>query len=421
MEELSESDIRLLELFSCALRGENAGWKEMPERNIWKSIYHNAEEHKIFPMVMESIGRSNLFVMNEAVRYNYQFYLKRAEVEILTQAQRSADFLLLYDFLLQKGLKPLVMKGIVCRSLYPEPEHRPSSDEDLLILTDDFPMYHQAMLEYGMQLVKSNEDIEKEFEVAYTDEETLLYIEIHKYPFPPESSIFGSWNQYIDCSAGNSYPLNIYGTKLYTLEPTSHLIYLILHAFKHFLYGGFGIRQIADIVLFSGKYRDQVNWARVELAVNEVHAQDFLKAIYKIASKYLWDDIPEEPMFPRWSFKEIDEKPLLLDIIKSGVYGASTMSRLHSSNMTLSAVENNKKRLKKNPLLSTVFLPLESLDDRYPYLRKAPYLLPVAWIQRIWHYGTEIIKESGKNNNAKDTIALGNQRIELLKYYKIIK
>ena len=35
-------------------------------------------------------------------------------------------------------MQPLVMKGIVCRSLYPKPDLRPSGDEDLLIPEKDF-------------------------------------------------------------------------------------------------------------------------------------------------------------------------------------------------------------------------------------------------------------------------------------------
>ena len=36
------------------------------------------------------------------------------------------------------------------------------------------------------------------------------------------------------------------------------ILYLLLHAFKHFLHSGFGIRQVSDIILFSEKYRDQI-------------------------------------------------------------------------------------------------------------------------------------------------------------------
>lgn len=57
------------------------------------------------------------------------------------------------------------------------------------------------------------------------------------------------------------------------------------------------------------------------------------------------------------------------------------------------------------------------LERRYPYLKKRPYLLPVAWVQRIAHYAGE---QSGADNSASGSIKLGKERIELMKLYGII-
>lgn len=67
----------------------------------------------------------------------------------------------------------------------------------------------------------------------------------------------------------------------------------------------------------------------------------------------------------------------------------------------------------------TVAICLESqyLERRYPYLKKRPYLLPVAWVQRIVHYAGE---QSGADNSASGSIKLGKERIELMKRYGII-
>ena len=53
---------------------------------------------------------------------------------------------------------------------------------------------------------------------------------------------------------------------------TDHLLYLILHALKHFLYSGFGIRQVCDIALFSERYRDEIDWSRVKTELQSVSA-----------------------------------------------------------------------------------------------------------------------------------------------------
>ena len=426
MSELREADIRLLEAFSCALTSKSVGWTEMPDKKVWQTICHRAEEHKIFPMVMESISRSLFFVSGDEIKHSCHFYLKRSESEILTQARASASFLLLYEHLLEKGLKPLVIKGIICRSLYPEPEHRASCDEDLLIDPAEVCAYHRAMTEYGMEMADPGQDIEKADEITYISREKLLYIELHKNLFPSGSDVFSGWNRYITRPAADPFMIRVYGSELYTIDPTSHIIYLILHAFKHFLYGGFGIRLIADIYLFSKEYAGQISWERAGAALRGVHALDFAKAVYKIASRYLWKDDPKGSFPPGWDHSGIDEKPLLLDVMDSGVYGSSSYSRLHSSNMTLYAVQRSKTagRTSTGALLHAVFLPRKNLEKKYPYLKKKPFLLPVAWTHRVCRYVFKTLKEQRRNRTAEkmtESMQLGKERIQLLRYYKVIE
>ena len=45
---------------------------------------------------------------------------------------------MLFDKMRQNGLTPLIVKGIVCRDLYPNPDLRTSNDEDLYIPRDQF-------------------------------------------------------------------------------------------------------------------------------------------------------------------------------------------------------------------------------------------------------------------------------------------
>ena len=56
---------------------------------------------------------------------------------------------------------------------------------------------------------------------------------------------------------------------------------------------------------------------------------------------------------------------------------------------------------------------------RYPYLKEKPYLLPLAWVNRILKYGKETAGGSA-DNNAAQSIKIGNGRVALLKEYRII-
>ena len=117
---------------------------------------------------------------------------------------------------------------------------------------------------------------------------------------------------------------------------------------------------------------------------------------------------------------QVDETAMLEDLLSGGIYGAADMSRKHSSNITLNAVTAGKKGKKSGiPVLRTVFPSAKNLERRYPYLKKRPYLLPAAWIDRIFKYGKEL--RSGSNNHAADAIQIGSRRIELMKQYGIIR
>lgn len=72
-----------------------------------------------------------------------------------------------------------------------------------------------------------------------------------------------------------------------------------------------------------------------------------------------------------------------------------------------------------NSVLRTVFPPARQLAGRYPYLKEKPYLLPLAWVNRILKYGKETAGGSA-DNNAAQSIKIGNGRVALLKEYGII-
>ena len=113
----------------------------------------------------------------------------------------------------------------------------------------------------------------------------------------------------------------------------------------------------------------------------------------------------------------IDVEPLLHDSLCGGVYGSNDLTRLHSSTVTLNAVKASRTG-EKSSVLSTVFPKRAYLERRYPYLKKRPYMLPVAWVQRLAHYAGE--KKTGTDSSASGSIKLGKERIELMKRYGIM-
>lgn len=404
--------LQLLEILSWTLSEQICDPGMTVNQIDGRMLVRDAMNHSVLPLIVDGLLKQRSPSETEGIvgKYGMRQYKER----IVMQAGKTAEFLLLYEYLAERGLHPLVLKGIVCRSLYPHPEHRASVDEDLLIDPELFSSYHQALLDYGLHCVNQPERINTDFEVSYENKENHLYIEVHKSLFSPESLAYEDLNGLFDGVLNRSEIQEICNTDIHTLNPTDHLLYIILHAFKHFLYSGFGIRQVCDIILFSEQFRDRIDWGRISQLLEQVHAKEFTAAVYRIGEEYLFKNNHMPEYLKGWDYKIIDIQPLLADIMDGGLYGASSKSRLHSSNITLSAVSAGRKQ---NGLLKSVFLPLQSMKGRYRYLNKAPFLLPIAWGQRVFTYLRETKHTS---EDTMESIRIGAERVRLLEQYHII-
>ena len=398
-----------LNILQCALDGRRLTATEDVTTEQWGEILSLANKHNVLPLVYDVVfGHPNL-ANSTALR-------SQVRQLVMLQTVKTSQFMQVYGQLKAKGCKPLVVKGFVCRSLYPQPDLRLSTDEDLLTPTEQFGLCCQVFEDYGMSTDMTEAEMAAAYEVPFRKTDGPLYVELHKSLFPPQSDAYGDWNRFFDKAGEKAIETD----GVYTLGHTDHMFYLICHAFKHFLHSGFGIRQLCDMAVYANAYGNLINWEEVHKNCCEINAQTFAATLFVIAEKYLVLN-GEKSCLPQYFMDEaVDETNMLADLLSAGVFGGATMSRKHSSNMTLEAVTADKQgKTAKKPLKNTLFPPAEKLKDRYIYLEEKPYMLPIAWADRMVNY----IKESRsvQDNSALETLQTGSARIELLREYKVIK
>lgn len=407
----------LLQALRASLQKQTVDWEREMTPEQWHQLFSAAAAHGILPMIYEAVIRSS--AARKADRQIFAEVKKETFQLVMLQAVKTDAFLKLLKNVGETGATPLVVKGIVCRELYPNPDHRMSGDEDLLIPEAYFPFCHEAMLANGMVLADPEQDL-GDYEVSYRQKEGPLHIELHKQLFAPDSDAYGELNRFFAGVHDRAVIQTLQGVPVRTMDHTDHLLYLLCHAFKHFLHGGFGIRQVCDICLYANRFGPQIDWQRLRTCCEELHGELFAAALFRIGEKHL-TFCPDAACYPQqWRVLEVDERAMLEDLLAAGIFGASTMSRKHSSNMTLNAVSERKQGRKGGSgLVKTLFPSGKDLSGRYPYLKEKPYLLPVAWADRIVKYRQETAKGS-RGNNAAESIRIGNKRIDLLKQYGLI-
>ena len=374
------------------------------EKADWPAIFTLANQQKLLPIVFEAVRKMPAAEENVAL-----FAVTKQQVigQMLNQTVRSAEFSDLYHKLRSAGLHPIVVKGQLCSRLYPLKDHRISADDDLYIPDAEFMACHEQLLANGLTTDTPVDELATADEVSYTKDGSPLYIELHRHLFDSAEDSHDELNHFF----ADLNPVEIDG--FLAMPPHEHLLYLLLHAYKHFVRSGIGLRQFCDIGLWARAYHGEIDWQRLHEQCESVHAATFAAAAFRIARDYLGIDFD----LPAPWDGSIDVEPLLHDSLCGGVYGSNDLTRLHSSTVTLNAVKASRTG-EKSSVLSTVFPNREYLERRYPYLKKRPYLLPVAWVQRIAHYASE--KQSGTDNSASGSIKLGKERIELMKRYGIM-
>ena len=396
---------RLLAALAAYCAAAPLDWAALTEAE-WSDLFALAARQNVGPMVWEAVQRCPAAAdMPPALRVRVQAECLRT---VAVQARQTAAFRQAYAALEAEGVRPLVVKGMVCRSLYRQPDCRPSGDEDMLILPDWLPACDRVLTARGLLRLSAPED----FEVTYQAPGDGLRLELHKALFAPDSEVMGDYNRFFDGAMERAVTVRAEGADLRTLCPHDHLLYLLLHAMKHFIHSGFGIRQVLDIGLFAGRYGAGVDWPRLLRQCREVRGEQFAAAVFDTARRLGL----EVPLDADWEALAGDGGPLLRDLLSGGVYGATDRSRLHSGAVTLHAVEA-QRRGGGSSLLRTLFPGRAGLEGRYPYLKRYPALLPVAWVQRLWRYGREAGRPGG---GASESLKTANRRLALLREYGIL-
>ena len=139
-----------------------------------------------------------------------------------------------------------------------------------------------------------------------------------------------------------------------------------------------------------------------------------------------WKVLDEAFRFAAWAdvFHQPEQPTRLVEHTREGDKQTITVLRGEEetnngvlySPMTLTVTAEGEQGL-GHSVLRTVFPTARELEGRYPYLKEKPWLLPGAWVQRLARYAGE---NRGRAGAARESVAIGERRVALLKKYGVI-
>ena len=230
--------------------------------------------------------------------------LIQSEQQYVVQEHAAAEMGLLLH---QNGIRTYVLKGAVVAECYPRPEHRRSVDMDCFLKahtesTDitETTQVSEEVWEKGNRVVE-----EAGFEVArgFYKNSTFhlpgLAVENHRFmtPFRGNARMKRLERLLQGMIAKDAGEDRFEGTWLYRPPVMVSALFLIEHAYSHFLHEGLKWRHVLDWTMFSRRHREEIDWEAFDGLIDEYGFRKFYDS-YSRLGRFLVGELTADGLTP---------------------------------------------------------------------------------------------------------------------------
>ncbi len=275
-------------------------------------------------------------------------------------------------------IKNCPVKGYFLKQEYPQSDFRTVSDFDILFDRKDESVLKTVFAELGYEFDHSDDN------QYHFKKSPYMYIEMHATLVHE----FESYYKYLYNQLDRTVKRDGYEYS-YQMTPEEHYLYLLIHSSNHLRIAGLGVRMVLDTYIFYKNHSAEFDMDFLNKKLNQYGLTKFELRLREIAFNWFSSDTP------KLTFDEFETFILL-----SARLGRIDVAVMRGSEKSISESEKlGKKKSRVGYLLSRVFPTKSEMQIHYPYLKKAPFLLPVSW-------GTMLFKRAfiEKNLSAKRVV-----------------
>ena len=248
----------LLELVRSALWERPA--TGLPEEIDWAKVYTLARQQTLLGLLADAVGRLPQEYRPDAAMMQKlkSFCLRNIQSHVLI-TKRLADSL---ETLRSAGVEPVLFKGHGLAANYPDPMSRQCGDIDLYVGKED---YDKAVLVCRQAFAEDEHDSEsiKHFHFNHDG----VTVEIHRIA-ETIPGIFRN-RRYQRWTVESLRPSNLRKTDMegvaVSLPPHNfNAVYVMNHAWHHFVTGGVGLRQFCDWAVYMHRFCKEIDVQQLE-------------------------------------------------------------------------------------------------------------------------------------------------------------
>ena len=359
----------------------------------WRALLQYAEIHQVEGIVFH---QCKVFLPNEIKDNLFNKYGST----LSNYANREYFTNQLIETFHNENIDCFIIKGITVANYYPYPSLRTMSDTDIVVHTDVRNHVHEILLELGYQNIS-----------RFKDREWIYYKD--KYEFELHDQLI--YSETINRKAHEEFFMKFWDyVNNGELDWNFHFLFLILHLRKHLMNCGVGFRQFMDIAVLT-KNNDNLDWSYIEQQLISLDMIKFARIVMTLNE--VWFDI-ESPLdsavLVDSFYQEATEQ-----VFSNGIFGFDN----DENRDNLSVNEARKAKNHKTGMVkSAIFKLFPSYENmitvpKYSFLIGKKWLLPWAWIYRIFH-GLNKDKFTHNVNTVKSSFVSKETIIKRTEYLK---
>ena len=317
----------------------NAATVALPDCIDWDEVEALAKRQGLFAVVFD--GLEQLPQTSRPPLTTWLRWIGEVQLEESRYSQQWSVACKLAHLFHQHGIRIFVLKGNVLSECYPKPQHRVSADFDCFLLNENQNENEKDVWEKGNQLIEeAGCEVEKVFYKNSTFRLPGLTVENHRFLTPFRGSkTLRRFEQYLqgelkECSKSSrgSSSSRFEGTELWRPPVMVSALFLIEHAYSHFLHEGLTWRHVLDWVMFSRKHKDEIDWKEFDVRIDEFGFRKFY-----------------------YVFNAIGQEAFGIGLSRIGELGNTTYNSQLSTDSQLSTLNSKLKSL----MLNDIWAPLD--------------------------------------------------------------
>lgn len=311
----------------------------------WIKLFKLSQKHDSAAIIYDAI--ENMELPEEA----RTLFIKQKNRIIARTTRQAIEADRVMGAFLENNIKLIRLKGIHIKDYYPKPYMRTFSDVDLYVSAEDREKAKPIMKKLGYEL-KSTIDYHDEYE-----KDNFFIYEIHN-PVIPERS----FNHAVFSDPFSKSVESPENPGCFSFKDEYLYLRLFFHLYSHFNIHGCGIRFFTDLLVFQ-QYTTNIDYELIHSIIKEYGTADFCDSVKKLMDFFFFG-------------ADADKDTLT---IAEYLFGCKTLESYTNNRANLSFFDKFKY------FLRVCFPTVADLSEKYPILKKAPVLLPVCWVRRIFY------------------------------------